>query len=58
MWGTRTYFPWRGGEGGGGGEGGYSINFCWVCAAGFSELVLPHYSLCCGHIIDSILVTL
>ena len=33
------------------------VNFCWVCAAGLSEPI-PHYSLRCGDINDSILVTL
>ena len=37
-------------------EGVTWVNFCWVCAAGLSE-PLPH-SLCCGHIIDPISVTL
>ena len=45
---------WGGGEEAG---GGYLINFCWVCAAGFSE-PLSHCGLCCGHIIDPILVSL
>ena len=30
-----------------------SIIFCWVCAAGLSDL-LPHFSLFCGQIIDPI----
>ena len=30
-----------------------SIRFCWVCAAGLSDL-LPHYSHFCGQIIDAI----
>ena len=30
-----------------------SISFCWVCAAGLSDL-LSHYSLFCGQIIDPI----
>ena len=32
----------------GGGGGGTSVNFYWVCAAGLSE-PLPHYSLFCGQ---------
>ena len=35
--------------GGGGGDGGTWINFCWVCAAGLSE-PLPHYSLFRGQL--------
>ena len=35
--------------GGGGGKGGTWVQFCWVCAAGFSE-PLPHYSLFCGQL--------
>ena len=30
-----------------------SIRFCWVCAAGLSDL-LSHYSHFCGQIIDTI----
>lgn len=41
----------------GGGGGGAWVNICWVCAADITE-PLPHLSLFCSHIIDSILVTL
>ena len=30
-------------------EGGTWLNFCWECAATFSE-PLPHYSLFCGQL--------
>ena len=45
----------RSGEGEGAGV--TWVKFCWVCAAGFSEL-LTHHSLFCGQILDPILVTL
>ena len=37
-------------------RGGTWVQFCWVCAAGLSEL-LPHYSLFLWPVIDPILVT-
>ena len=33
-----------------GGEGGTRVNFCWVCAAGFSEPLPQCYSLFCGQL--------
>ena len=36
--------------------GGTWVNFCWVCAAGFSE-PLTHHSLFCSPMVDPTLVT-
>ena len=32
------------------GGGGTRVNFCWVCAAGFSEPLPQCYSLFCGQL--------